>query len=163
MVIPDAIRQHLRAIRRLANGLPVAEADLAGIPETFLLRIDEQVTLSPWGAVVWEGTRKELYGERVWPTPSERFEYGRDFIGSTQGQPRDRLLNLNDKLDKLASYLEGDQTRPLKSLDFKQLKGDPKPPSTYEFDAWADRDAKRVYCHYDADKLILDRLGDALH
>lgn len=163
MDAPGTVRQHLRVFRRLANGLRVADTDLADVPETFLLRLDTEVTLSLWGAVVWEKVRRELYGEQVWQAPSDRFVYGRDFLGSTQGQPRDRLLNLNDKIDKLAIYLEGDQSRPLKSLDLKQLKGNLKQPSTHEFDAWADRDAKRVYCHYEAGKLILDRLGDALH
>lgn len=161
--ITDTVRRHLRAIRRLANGLSVSSADLSGVPETFLLRIDNAVSLSPWGTVVWEQARKELYSEQVWPTPSECFEFGHDFIGSTQGQPRDRLLNLNDKLDKLAIYLEGNQTKSLKSLDLKPLKGNPKPPSTHEFDAWADRDAKRVFCHYEGDTLTLDRLDKALH
>jgi len=161
--IVDTVRRHLRTIRRLAIGLNVSSADMSGVPETFLLRIDDAVSLSPWGMVVWEQARKELYGEQVWSSPSELFEFGRDFLSSTQGQPRDRLLNLNDKLDKLACYMEGDQRKPLKSLDLKPLKGNPKPPSTVEFDAWADRDAKRVFCHYDGDKLILDCLDKALH
>jgi hypothetical protein len=136
---------------------------LSAVPETFLLRIDNDVSLSPWGTVVWEQARKELYGEQVWPTPSELFEFGNEFLGSTQGQPRDRLVNLNDKLDKLAVFLEGDQSKSLKSLDLKPLKGNPKPPSTHEFDAWADRDAKRVFCHYKDAVLVLDRLEKALH
>lgn len=161
--ITDTVRSHLRVIRRLANGLSVPSADLSGVPETFLLRIDDAVSLSPWGTVVWEQARKELYGEQVWPAPSDRFKFGRDFLNGTQGQPRDRLLNVNDKLDKLAAYLEGTQSRSLKSLNLKALNGNPKPPSTHEFDAWADRDAKRVYCHYDGNTLVLDRLDSALH
>lgn len=161
--VTDTVRSHLRIIRRFANGLSVPSSELSEVPETFLLRIEDACALSPWGTVVWEQTRKELYAEQVWPAPSERIEFGRDFRKSLQGQPRDRILNLNDKLDKLASFLEGDQARPLQSLDLKKLKGNPTPPSTHEFDAWADGDAKRVFCHYESDKLILDRLGEALH
>lgn len=161
--ITDTVRQHIRVIRRLANELSVSSAELSGVPETFLLRIDDAVALSPWGTVVWEQARKELYGEKVWPSPSDCFEFGSEFLASTNDQPSDRKLNLNDKLDKLAVYLECDRARPLKSLDLKQLKGNPKPPSTHEFDAWGDRDAKRVYCHYEESKWILDRLDKALH
>jgi putative CRISPR-associated protein (TIGR02619 family) len=163
MVAPDAVRQHLRVFRRLANGLAVAETDLADVPETFLLRIDSEVTLSPWGAVVWEEVRKEFYGEKVWPCPTDRAAFAAGFLKSTEGQPSDRLVNLNDKVDKLSVFLEGDQKHPLQSLDLKPLRNNPNPPSTHEFDAWADRDAKRVFCHYEADRLILDRLGAALH
>jgi len=161
--IVDTVRRHLRTIRRLAIGLSVSSEDLSDVPETFLLRIDDAVSLSPWGMVVWEQARKELYVEQLWLAPSDRIAFGSDFSKSVQGQPPDRLMNLNDKLDKLAGYLEGDQAKSLKSLDLKPLKGNPKPPSTHEFDAWADRDAKRVFCHYDGDKLILDRLDKALH
>jgi putative CRISPR-associated protein (TIGR02619 family) len=163
MVAPDAVRQHLRVFRRLAHGLAVAETDLADVPETFLLRIDSEVTLSPWGAVVWEEVRKEFYGEKVWPCPTDRAAFAAGFLKSTEGQPSDRLVNLNDKVDKLSVFLEGDQKHPLQSLDLKPLRNNPNPPSTHEFDAWADRDAKRVFCHYEADRLILDRLGAALH
>lgn len=161
--IMDTVRQHLRAIRRLANGRGVSNKDLSAVPETFLLGVDNQVSLSPWGTVVWERARKELYGEQIWPSPSERFKYSHYFLNSTKELPKDRKLNLNDKLDKLMVFLEGDQTRSLKSLDLKPLKGNPKPPSTHEFDAWADQDAKRVFCHYESDTLILDRLDKALH
>lgn len=159
----ETVRRHIRAIRRLANSLKVPDTELSEVPETFLLRMDHEVSLSPWGALVWDQVRKELYGERVWPSPSDRFEFGRDFLKSTQNQPSDRLLNLNDKLDKLAVYLESSHRRPPQSLDLKPIKGNPTPPSTHEFDAWADRDAKRVYCHYQDNTLVLDRLGAALH
>jgi hypothetical protein len=43
------------------------------------------------------------------------------------------------------------------------LKGNPIAGSTHEFDAWADADARRVFCHYENGALILDKLGKALH
>lgn len=163
--IIDTVRQHLRVIRRLAHELRVSDKDLSEVPDTFLLRLDGAVTLSPWGSVVWEQSRKQLYSERVWPSPSERIQFGGAFLSSTKDLPSDRLVNLNDRLDKLAQYLEGSQKRPLQSLDLKPLKvkPDPSSTSTHEFDAWADRDAKRVYCHYEGQKLILDRLDKPLH
>ena len=163
MIAPDAVRSHLQVFRRLANGLPVPAPELTGVPETFLLRIDEQVTLSPWGAVVWEEVRKKLYSKQVWPAPTERIGFGDSFLKTVVAQPEDRLVNLNDKLDKLAVFLEDNQQRSLQSLELKPLKGNPKPPSTHEFDAWADRDAKRVFCHREGTKLVLDRLDSALH
>lgn len=162
--IVDTVRRYLTAIRRLANGLLVSGADLLDVPETFWFRIDGRPAgLSPWGAVVWEQSRKELYGERVWECPSNAVRFADSFLLTTRNQPSDRLVSLNDKLDKLAAYLEGNQTKSLQSLDLKELWGNPKPPSTYEFDAWADRDAKRVFCHYDGTVLVLDRLDNALH
>lgn len=48
-----------------------------------------------------------------------------------------------------------------------QLAGNPLPPSTHELDAWADQDARRIFCHWENDPslgqvLVLDRLGPGL-
>lgn len=51
----------------------------------------------------------------------------------------------------------------LSSLNFKELKGNPKPPSTHECDAWADQDAKRLFGHFEKDSFVLDQLAKALH
>ncbi len=32
------------------------------------------------------------------------------------------------------------------------------PPSTNEMDAWSDRDAKRIYGHFEEDVFVIDRL-----
>lgn len=159
----DTVRRHERTIRRLANNLTVSARELEGVPDTFLLRLDDGVSLSPWGGIVWNQSRTALYSERVWPAPSDRIRFAKTFEASIQNLSGDRLYNLNDKLDKLAVYLEGTDRRPLKSLDLKALVGNPKPPSTHEFDAWADGDAKRVFCHYEGNVLVLDRLDRALH
>lgn len=159
----DAVRQHQYVIRRLDAALPVAAADLADVPETFLERDGADVLLSPWGTIVWDQSRKTLYAEGVLPPPTDRVRFAETFLPSTKSLSPDRYANLNDKLDKLATFLEGDQVRPVRSLDLKPLRNNPKPPSTHEFDAWADRDAKRVFCRYEGDVLVLDRLDDALH
>jgi len=64
----------------------------------------------------------------------------------------------------LACYLETNRQQHLSSLDFKQLKGDPCPPSTHEIDSWADQNAKRMFGHYnDFNVFVLDKLDRALH
>ncbi|NET50692.1 MAG: hypothetical protein F6K09_18785 [Merismopedia sp. SIO2A8] len=69
----------------------------------------------------------------------------------------DRLRRINRRVADIARYLETGQH--LSSLDFKELKADPCPPSTHEIDAWADLDAKRLFGHYHDGVFILERLG----
>lgn len=155
----ETVRQHLHCFRRLAYGLKVESA--VEVPETFLMRVGGEVTLSPWGSLVWEQTKKQIYEEQLWDTPSDKLRFGRNFAGSIAVLQPDRLRMVNEKLDVLARFLETGIH--VKSLDIKELKGNPCPPSTHEIDAWSDQDAKRIYGHFEANVFVLDKLDEALH
>lgn len=154
----DAVRDHLNVFRRLDLGLKIANT--AGVPETMLMSIGGQVTLSPWGSLVWEQTRKRIYREKLWPSPSDKISWGEKFESSLKGLLPERLWMINEKVDDLARYLEKGQS--LRSLDFKELKS-PSLGSTHEIDAWSDQDAKRIYGHYDTGTFVLDKLDKPLH
>lgn len=155
----DTVRNHLTTFRRLAYDLPV-EA-VSGIPETMLLRIDQQVTFSPWGQLVWERTKKQLYADAIYPAPSPKLAFGPRFGNSVAGLPPDRRVIVNERIDDLARFLEAGIN--LRSLDFKPLRGNPKPPATHECDAWADGDARRMFGHFEGEVFVLDLLDRALH
>jgi len=159
----DIIKEYFKTIRRLANNLDVEEDDITGIPETFLLQVEDEITLSPWGQVVWEKEKKGLYQQKVWPSPSGKVRYDTKFGKSISGLSPRRHSEINRKIDMLAQTLELDSKYNLSSLDFKELEGDPVPGSTHELDAWHDQDAKRIYGHFEKDVFVLDKLGKALH
>lgn len=161
MAATEIVRQHLHAIRRLSLGLPVAETEIGKLPETLLMRVNGEVALSPWGEVIWGEERKTLYGEKLLPSPDERLVFGPQFERSVQGLQSDRLALVNERIDDLVRYLVKGVNP--KSLDFKPLKGNPRPPSTHECDAWSDRDARRIFLHYDGPELVLDALDRGLH
>jgi len=162
MVAEETVRRHLDAFRRLALDLPVA--DLSDIPETLLMTDGSQTTFSPWGELVWKQSRSKIYRGQVYSPPSERSRLGEEFAKSVQRLAPDLVERVNKKIDDLVKYLElGDEKYNLPSLDFKELRGNPCPPSTHEVDAWADLDAKRLFGHYEGDVFVLDKLDRALH
>ncbi len=73
----------------------------------------------------------------------------------------DRRLTFNERMDDLAVLLE--KRLSVKRLDFKALKGNPCPPSTHEFDLWADRGAWRGFGHHEGKRFIIDAIGEGLH
>jgi putative CRISPR-associated protein (TIGR02619 family) len=148
---------NLNAFRRLALYLSVG--NIRDIPETLLLRFDDEVRLSAWGDLVWKQTKPQIYGEMLHPSPSEKLIFSTSFINSVNGLSADRLEILNHRLDQLACYLEKVEKPNPRSLDFKPLRGNPCPPATHEIDAWSDQDAKRLYGHFEGDRFVLDRLG----
>lgn len=161
MAATEIVREHLHAIRRLSLGLPVAETELGKLPETLLMRVNGEVALSPWGEVIWGEERKALYEEKLLPSPDERLVFGPQFERSVQDLQSDRLALVNERIDDLVRYLVKGVNP--KSLDFKPLKGNPRPPSTHECDAWSDRDARRIFAHYNGAALVLDALDRGLH
>lgn len=160
MAAEATVRQNLIAFRRLALDLPTTTAN--NIPETLLLNIDGTLSLSPWGDLVWKQTQKQLYAEALHPSPSPKIVFSSSFEKSVKGLSGDRLILINERLDQLAKCLETNGQYNPPSLDFKALQGNPCPPSTYELDAWSDQGAKRIFGHYEGDRLILDKLGSHL-
>ncbi|MFZ5808322.1 MAG: putative CRISPR-associated protein [Chloroflexota bacterium] len=157
----ETVHQHIKTFRRLSMGLSVLQLD--DIPETLLMEMGGEKTLSTWGELVWAQTKKQIYEEQLWPSPSPRLSFSHNFERSVRELSKDRLVLINERIDQLAKCLETNGGYNPSSLDLKPLKGNPCPPSTHEIDAWADQDAKRMYGHYDSGNFILDKLGNALH
>lgn len=161
MEAEQTLRDHLTAFRRMARGLTVSSNAAETIPDTLRWIDGGQATLSPWGELVWDQGHRELYRERLWDPASPRLRYGPRFAETTQGLPAERMELINERIDDLAVYLEMD--KPLARLDFKDLKDNPRSPSTHECDAWHDRDTRRLFGHHEGNVFVLDALAKALH
>lgn len=166
VAIDDGVRKtvecHLDVFRRLApSGSTCDLNDVKGIPEVFFYRLEDQAELSPWGKLVWERCRNEIYATKLYEPATDGIRYADKFKKVASALAKDRLVHVNERLDDLSGFLR-DGTNP-KRLDFKQLKGNPRPPSTHECDAWADQAAWRIFAHFDGPTLILDDMGPGLH
>lgn len=159
--------ESIYAARRLSLDLEICQEDAAALPEAFIIKVDNQFDFSGFGKMLWNQARPDLYREKLYAPPTPRARFGPEFTDSVKDLRLEhkRIQEINSKLDDLARFLEKGQN--LQSFDFKPLRGNQMWPSTHEFDAWHDQDAKRIYCHYDGegpDKiLVLDKLGRALH
>ncbi len=154
----EMIRKRIGFFRRLALGLTAPAAE--DVSETLLMQSEGQICLSPWGELVWQRARKQLYEERLWPSPYEKITFGEKFAASVDGLQSDRLRRINEMIDDFVKYLRTGKNP--SSLSFKQLEGNPSPPSTHEMYAWSDQDARRIFGHFDNDRFVLDRLGKHL-
>jgi len=157
-IVPEeSVRENLEIFRRLSMNLSTATT--TSIPETLVMKMYGKIDLSPWGELVWNNTKSKIYGEKLYPSPSKLLEYGPNFKRSVEGIASDRLVLVNSRIDQLAKCLEEDGNYNPSTLDFKQLRNNPCPPSTHELDAWADGNAQRIFGHYEGNIFILDKLG----
>jgi putative CRISPR-associated protein (TIGR02619 family) len=157
----ETVRNNLDQFRRLAKRLDVQDSE--NIPETLIWEISEKRFLSAWGELVWAIAKKRIYQEQFWPPPCKQIRVASTFRSSINHLEKDRQALINERMDDLIEYLESGGERYKKRVDLKQLAGNPSPPSTHELDAWADRDARRIFCHYEDGILVLDKLDKGLH
>ena len=156
------VRQHLDVFRNLGLGEELTLESCKAIPETLLLQIGDQVSLSVWGQLVWQQSKERLY-EKGLLEPLPSIVYSDNFRKSVQKQSLtpSYLATLNDRLDRL-SLVTQQKGANLKGLDFKALKGNPRPPSTHECDIWAG-DERRLFGHYENGGFIIDDIARGLH
>jgi len=154
----EYINENLILFRKMGSGIPVSE--MGTIPETLVFKNEGQYQLSPWGEIVWDQTKDKIYQQRLLDSPTDQIRFSNDFRKEVSSLSSDRIDHINQRIDQLMRYLN-DKTNPA-SLDFKRLKGKPFKESTHEMDAWADKDAKRIFGHFEKNIFVIDHLSKKL-
>jgi len=153
----EVFEENLTVFRKLSCGCD--NVDSSSVPKIFLLQIDNEVALSPWGKLAWENAKNMLYEKKFYTSPSSLIKYGDNFLKDIKNLQPNRLRELNEKIDDLMLFLENGDN--LKSLTFKSISKNAKPYSTHEFYVNSD-EAKRVYCHFENKICVLDEYGKHL-
>ena len=156
------LKDNINLVRTL-KWKSLKNSECAGIPEAMLEIIGDECTLSTWGKLMFNRTRDEIYSERLLPSPTRLIKYSEKTERIAKDLDKGRRVELNTKIDDLAYFLEVGRRQPTSSLDLKALKGNPKPPSTHEFDLWSNKDVWRGYGYFDNVTFIINEIGDALH
>lgn len=159
--VENVITENFDTLRKLSLGLPVGEKELSKIPEILLFKLSGEVSLSPWGELVFDKIRRGLYQKKLYESPCEKIIFTESFHKSVEKLQPYHLSELNTRIDDLVRFHCGKGENP-KRLDFKKLKGH-HPKYTHEFDAWSFEDARRVFCRVEGDKIYLVELARGLH
>lgn len=156
-------RHSLYRLFCIGQVVPSTDQRIFGIPDTLLFHFDGECDWSPWGKLLWENTKPGLYQFRLLDPPTHRIRFTDAFRKHAERAPKAKLATLNERIDDLARWLLSPDHPNLKRLDVKELRGNPRPPSTHEADAWADADCRRLFFHHEGDTVVLDRLDSPLH
>ena len=158
--LDDVIKRHHDVFRKLYAGYLLPASDGANIPETLLMEIDGTVTLSEWGTALYGARRSELNGDALLPPLNGFLQFSKAFKQTVDSLPPDRMRILNRRMEDLALCLDPEFGQNPDSLSFKTLKtATAVPGSTHECYAWSDRDAGRVFGHFEAKVFVVDKLG----
>lgn len=160
------MERHVHLFRRMSADIPATADQICDIPRTLIDEYDkDQYLLSPWGIMLWEKFTAEYYSRdfiQASPLPDEII-YTQKFLESISACQKnaEELYALNERIDDLLKYYAGGKKDMPKRLTFKKLSKQYK-QSTHEFYAWSKPGAKRVFCHYEDSRLVLDMLGNHL-
>jgi hypothetical protein len=127
--------------------------------------LEGECFLTPWGELAFDQSKKEIYGEKIWPSISDKVVFGDKFLKSCEKEKK-HFKEINEKIDLLSKYRETDYEKNIKSvdsLDFKPLQGIEHKGCTHEFDAWHDGGAKRGFCRIEDGKIIVELISEGLH
>jgi len=158
--VEETVRQYLAQFRKMSLDKSLSKSECVGIPDIYLFEVDDRVILSEWGELAWNEVKDKIYSEKLLDSPHERIVFSRQFIDSVNKLPSDRIKIINERVDQVFRFVENGENP--KSLNFHRVNVRVG-RSTHEFYAWSDRDAKRIYCHYEGDdKIVIDELGEHL-
>lgn len=156
----NIIGENINLFRRLSYDMEYERNEIKNIPEIMLTEIDNgKVCLSAWGEIYFQKYCEQFYDKLFLDNPlPEKIIFSNKFInGIKKLKDKKRIQNINERIDDLSKFLLYGNSFNVKRLDFKQLQGNHK-PSTHEIDAWAEGDAKRIFCHFENNILIIDEL-----
>ncbi|MDR1889003.1 MAG: putative CRISPR-associated protein [Zoogloeaceae bacterium] len=157
----ELARKYERIFRRCAAKLSLSHEDTENVPEPLLMSVGDEITLSPWGDVVWSEAGEAILSEELLPSIDAKLRYDGNFPKTLQNCSKKEIHQVNERLGDLARYLN-DGTNPNR-LDFKKLQASPKGRCTHECDAWAQGGAKRLFGYYDEDVFVVVELAAGLH
>ena len=158
-----AVKDNLEVFRKLGiRGTTMPKVAVETMPESFLYEIDGEVELSNWGQLVWERYRKKIYGENLLP-PLGYVGFSRSGMKDKDDLDKAFFVTYNERMDDLFQYFQSGKKLCVKRLDYKQLKGNPCPPSTHECDLSSNRGAWRIFGHEESNTFMVDRIGPGLH
>lgn len=157
-----ALKVNLEVFRKLMVGLSVTSDEAKSIPETLIDQVGDEIDLSPWGKMVWAKYRFHLLSRGLLPSLSSKLVYTKGLAGDVSKLEAIRQVMVNEKLDRMANYLEKNRTEPvLKSDLFKPVQGK---KNAYEVYAWSDQDARRLFGHFEESTgtFVVDKLDKHL-
>lgn len=139
--------ENLHTMRQIALELPITNRTIADdlLNRAGVLFFDKHIMdgyyLSPWGVVVWQKIRQQVYGSRLLEPPSPKISFADKKKLEQHLKRNKRYTDVNDTIDVLAKWLIKNE-EPLQSHKIKYINN---AVAQYEIYAWNDGNAGRLF------------------
>jgi len=153
-------KENINLFRMLELGIyqDVIKEEIDKLPEIVYLKIDNAFAMSPWGELIWQNIKDEVYKERLVEPISKRIEMSTQLKKQFESLNPSERLQLNKKIDDLEICIERNFQDCKKSLRFHELKGNISETYQYEIYPFDGNDNRRLYIKSKDGKYILDKI-----
>jgi len=156
----SSIERNAAVARRLLCELKVTPQECKALPEIYYTEIEGECVISDIGTLLIREALDKIYTQKLLPPASPRVKYSpafeKDFAGLAK--QADRMRILQHRIDDFCRYVETGINP--SSLQAKPLVGDSQ--YGYEFYAWSDGNAARVFYNEEGGIHTLEKLGKHL-
>jgi len=152
--------ENLDILRKLEKELEVEKDKVEKLPKSIVLKIGDEYILSPWGEIVWQKYKNELFSKVLITPIIENIKYSKEFIKDFDKLNPSERYQLNKSIEKLENYVIKKEN--LKSLKYHSLSGQIAQKYSHEFYPFDGNDSRRVYCNEKGENIILEKIDSHL-
>jgi putative CRISPR-associated protein (TIGR02619 family) len=151
-------KENLNLFRMLDLGIykDNLKKEIDKLPEIVYLKIDNDFSLSPWGELIWQNIKEEVYKEKLVEPISKRIEISTQLKKQFESLNPSERLQLNKKIDDLEICIARNDCK--QSLRFHNLEGNTSETHQYEIYPFDGNNSRRLYIKYEEKKYILDKI-----
>ena len=154
----DIFIKYFNLFRALELGL---ETDIQKeIPLSVINKIDDEYILSPWGEILWQKIKNEVYKEKLITPISKNIIYSENFKKQFETFSPNEKYQINKTIDKLERYEEFNENP--KSLRVHDLSGEIVKKYNLECYPFDGNDSRRLYCNKQDKNIVLKMIGHHL-
>jgi len=154
----EFFKENYEVLRKLELGF--YDKAIEKLPQSIVMRIGDEYTLSPWGEMVWQKFKNEYYKTNLKKLVVDSIVYSDEFIKDVENLNPSEKLQLNKNLEKLEEYKTNNIN--LKSLRYHSLTGEISPKYSHEFYPFDGNDSRRCFCNESDGKIIIEKIGSHL-
>jgi putative CRISPR-associated protein (TIGR02619 family) len=152
--------ENFEILRKLEKNLPIEEKILEKLPKSIILKIGNEYTLSPWGEIVYQKYKNEIFSKKLIKPIISEINYSKEFIKDFEKLNPSEKYQLNKSIEKLEKYILKNEN--LKSLRYHSLNGQISQKYSHEFYPFDGNNSRRVYCNEKDKTIILEKIDSHL-
>jgi len=154
----EFFEKNYEILRKLELG--IYDKEVEKLPQSIVMKIGDEYTLSPWGEMVWQKFKNEYYKTNLKKLVVDNIVYSNEFIKDVENLNPSEKLQLNKNLEKLEDYKVNNTN--LKSLNYHSLSGEISKKYSHEFYLFDGNDSRRCFCNENDGKIIIEKIGPHL-
>ncbi len=147
--------ENVQVFRALELGLTVDSKKVEQLPKTLVMQVGNEYALSPWGVIVWQKIKDELYTHTL-VDPLGKIIYTTQLKKDFEKLSPNEKRQFNKKIDLLEKMLITGHNP--SSLRYHALTGQVAAQFSHEFYPFDGNESRRAYCNEKEGYIIIEKI-----